>query len=135
MRTLNRHITEGQIKKARDALPKGIRALWPEPEQTARGATAAPRVEEPAPGAPLPSHKQSAAGSADAVERQPERTGAPTGPPSMAQSAPGLPSATPVDAAAATAKAAERAMSDQGGSNRAGAKMRTRRKGKLPAEP
>ena len=135
MRTLNRHITEGQIKKARDALPKGIRALWPEPEQTARSATAAPRAEVPAPGAPLPSHKQSAPGSRDAVEGQPERTGAATGTPSMAQSAPGLPSATPVGAEPATAKAAERAMSDQGGSNRAGAKMRTRRKGKLPAEP
>jgi uncharacterized protein (DUF2267 family) len=127
MRTLNRHITEGQVKKARDALPKGIRALWPEPEQTARGAMAAPRGEEPAPGAP--SQKQSAPGSRDAVERKPERTGAATGTP-MAQSAPALPSAEP-----ASAKAAERAMSDQGGSNRAGAKMRTRRKGKLPAEP
>jgi hypothetical protein len=125
MRTLNRHITEGQVKKARDALPKGIRALWPEPEQTARGAMTAPRAEEPAPGAP--SRKQSATG--DAVERQPEHTGVATGTP-MAQSAPAVPSAEP-----ATAKAAERAMSDQGGSNRAGAKMRTRRKGKLPAEP
>ncbi len=120
MRTLNRHITEGQIKKARDALPKGIRALWPEPEQTARGATAAPRAEEPAPGAPPLSQKQSAPGSREAVERRPERTGAATGTPSMAQSAPTLPSAAP-----AAAKAAERA----------GAKMRARRKGKLPAEP
>jgi uncharacterized protein (DUF2267 family) len=33
MRTLNRHITEGQIKKVRDALPKSVRALWPEPER------------------------------------------------------------------------------------------------------
>jgi uncharacterized protein (DUF2267 family) len=123
MRTLNRHITEGQIKKARDALPKGIRALWPEPQQTARGATAVPRAEEPAPG------------SRDAAERQPERTGAATGTPSMAQRAPGSPSATPVEPAPAPAKAAERAMSDQGGSTRAGAKMRARRKGKLPAEP
>jgi uncharacterized protein (DUF2267 family) len=32
MRTLNRHITEGQVKKVRDALPKGVRAMWPEPE-------------------------------------------------------------------------------------------------------
>jgi uncharacterized protein (DUF2267 family) len=123
MRTLNRHITEGQVKKARDALPKGIRALWPEPEQTARGATAAPRGEEPAPGAPPPSRKQSAPGSREAAERQPERTGTTTGTPSMAQSAPALPGATPAEPAAA--KAAERA----------GAKMRTRRKGKLPAEP
>jgi uncharacterized protein (DUF2267 family) len=129
MRTLNRHITEGQIKKARDALPKGIRALWPEPEHTARGATAAPRAEEPAPGAPLPAQKQSAPGAREAAER----TGA--GTPSMAQSRPGSPGATPADAAPAAAKAAERAVSDQGGAERAGAKMRTRRKGKLPAEP
>jgi uncharacterized protein (DUF2267 family) len=32
MRTLNRHVTEGQVKKVRDSLPKGVRALWPEPE-------------------------------------------------------------------------------------------------------
>jgi uncharacterized protein (DUF2267 family) len=32
MRTLNRHMTEGQVRKARDALPKGVRAMWPEPE-------------------------------------------------------------------------------------------------------
>jgi uncharacterized protein (DUF2267 family) len=32
MRTLNRHVTEGQIRKVRDALPKGVRALWPEPQ-------------------------------------------------------------------------------------------------------
>jgi len=57
------------------------------------------------------------------VERQPERTGAATGTPSTAQSRPALPGATPAEPAAA--KAAERA----------GAKMRTRRKGKLPAEP
>jgi uncharacterized protein (DUF2267 family) len=30
-RTLNRHVTEGQVKKVRDSLPKGVRALWPEP--------------------------------------------------------------------------------------------------------
>jgi uncharacterized protein (DUF2267 family) len=128
MRTLNRHITEGQVKKARDALPKSIRALWPEPEQTAR-ATPAPRGEEPAPGAP--SQKQPAPGSRDAVERQPERTGAAIGRPSMARSAPALPSA----AEPGPAKAAERTTGDQGGANRAGAKMRTKRKGKLPAEP
>jgi uncharacterized protein (DUF2267 family) len=55
MRTLNRHITEGQIKKARDALPKGVRALWPEPDQTVKSATAAPGAKEPVPGAPGPS--------------------------------------------------------------------------------
>jgi uncharacterized protein (DUF2267 family) len=36
MRTLNRHVTEGQVKKVRDALPKGVRALWPEPEHAAK---------------------------------------------------------------------------------------------------
>jgi uncharacterized protein (DUF2267 family) len=133
MRTLNRHITEGQIKKARDALPKGIRALWPEPEQTARGATAAPRAEEPASGAPPPSQKHPAEGSREAVERQPERTRVAASTPTTAQSRPGSPGAA--DAAPAAAKAAERAVSDQGGAERAGAKMRTRRKGKLPAEP
>jgi uncharacterized protein (DUF2267 family) len=133
MRTLNRHITEGQIKKARDALPKGIRALWPEPEQIARGATPAPPAEEPAPGAPLPSQKQSTPGSRETAERHPERAGAAAGAPSVAQSARGLPRMTPVEPAAA--KTAERATSDQGGPTRASAKMRTRRKGKLPAEP
>jgi uncharacterized protein (DUF2267 family) len=37
MRTLNRHVTEGQIKKVRDSLPKGVRALWPEPEHKEPG--------------------------------------------------------------------------------------------------
>lgn len=31
MRTLNRHVTEGQVRKVRDALPRGVRAMWPEP--------------------------------------------------------------------------------------------------------
>jgi len=114
MRTLNRHITEGQVRKARDALPKGIRALWPEPEQIAKSVTAAPRADEPAPRAPAPSQKQPAEGSRDIVERELERTGAATGAPSIAQSAPGLPpglprdSSRPVDAEPATAKAGER---------------------------
>jgi len=29
---LNRHISPGEIGKVRQALPKGIRSLWPEPE-------------------------------------------------------------------------------------------------------
>jgi uncharacterized protein (DUF2267 family) len=33
MRTLNRHVTEGQVKKVRDSLPKAVRAMWPEPDQ------------------------------------------------------------------------------------------------------
>jgi uncharacterized protein (DUF2267 family) len=32
MRTLNRHVTEGQLENVRDALPKAVRAMWPEPE-------------------------------------------------------------------------------------------------------
>jgi uncharacterized protein (DUF2267 family) len=32
MRTLNRHVTEGQVRKVRDALSKSVRAMWPEPE-------------------------------------------------------------------------------------------------------
>src|SRR5215470_6544462 len=87
MRTLNRHITEGQIKKARDALPRSIRALWPEPDQTAKGATAATRAEEPAPGPPGPSHKDPAEGSRDIVEHELERAGAATGAPPTAQRA------------------------------------------------
>jgi len=71
MRTLNRHITEGQIKKVRDALPKGIRALWPEP-----GATAAPRADEPSPGAPGPSQRDPVEGSRDTIEYELERAGA-----------------------------------------------------------
>jgi uncharacterized protein (DUF2267 family) len=33
MRTLNRHVTEGQVRKVRDALSKSVRAMWPEPER------------------------------------------------------------------------------------------------------
>jgi len=120
MRTLNRHITEGQIKKARDALPKGVRALWPEPDQAAKSETAAPHAEEP--GAPTFSQKHAAEGSGDPVERALERTGAATGTSSTAQSAPGS-----VDLA--TAKASERAMSNGRGSNRGGAKTRRKRGG------
>ncbi len=105
MRTLNRHITEGQVKKARDALPKGIRALWPEPEQTAKSETTAPRAEAPVRGAPGPSQKHPAEGSRDTVEHELERTGA------------------------------ERPMSNQGSSDRGGTKPRQRRKSKHPAEP
>jgi len=110
MRTLNRHITEGQVKKARDALPKSIRALWPEPEQTAKSATAAPPAGEPVPGAPAPSQKHPAEGARDTGERELEHTGAAIGAPSMAQRASGLPgaSSTPAGAEPATAKAGER---------------------------
>jgi uncharacterized protein (DUF2267 family) len=116
MRTLNRHITEGQVKKARDALPKGIRALWPEPEQTAKSATAAPRAGEPVPGAPAPSQKHPASqkhhaeGSPDTGQRELEHAGAAIGAPSAAHRASGLPSATstPAGAEHAAAKAGER---------------------------
>ena len=42
MRTLNRHITGGQIKKVRDALPKSVRALWPEPAHAGKDASIYP---------------------------------------------------------------------------------------------
>jgi hypothetical protein len=42
MRTLNRHITGGQIKKVRDALPKSVRALWPEPAHEGKDASIYP---------------------------------------------------------------------------------------------
>jgi uncharacterized protein (DUF2267 family) len=76
MRTLNRHITEGQVKKARDALPKSIRALWPEPEQTAPSATAALRADEPAPG---PFQRDPVEGSRATIERELERAGVSSG--------------------------------------------------------
>ena len=41
MRTLNRHITEGQVRKVREALPKGVRALWPEPGEPSPAEPAA----------------------------------------------------------------------------------------------
>ena len=72
MRTLNRHITEGQVKKARDALPRGIRALWPEPDQTARSAIA----DELARGPPGPSQRDPVEGSRDTIEHELERAGA-----------------------------------------------------------
>jgi uncharacterized protein (DUF2267 family) len=121
MRTLNRHITEGQIKKARDALPKGIRALWPEPDQAAKSETAAPRTDEPVPAAPAPSQQTPAEGSRGPAECALERTGTATGPSSIARSAPTAPdcSARPVD------KVVERTMSN--GPNRGGTKTRRQR--------
>src|SRR5262249_32751084 len=89
MRTLNRHLTEGRVRKARDALPRGIRALWPEPEPAAKGATPAPHTERPVTGTQGPSHKASAEGPRSMVEHELERTGAATGPSSIAESAPG----------------------------------------------
>src|SRR5262245_45958436 len=64
----NRDNTEGKAKKALDAQPKDIRALWPEPEQTAKSATAAPHTGEPVPAAPAPSRKPPAEGSRDTGE-------------------------------------------------------------------
>jgi uncharacterized protein (DUF2267 family) len=130
MRTLNRHLTEGQVRKARDALPKSIRALWPEPGQTAQGATAAPPAKEPMPCAPGPSQQDPAEGSRDTVEHELERTGAAIRAPSIAPSAPGLPGDTsrPLDADP-TRAVVERAMSDRAGSNRGGGKKRPRRGG------
>ncbi len=133
MRTLNRHLTEGQIKKARDALPKGVRALWPEPDQTTKSATAPPRAMEPAPSAPGPSQKaraESSRESREAGERALERAGAAPGL-SSAQTAPGLPddSSRPVDVDPATTTAVERAMGNRSAPNRAG-KPHPRRGGK-----
>jgi len=45
MRTLNRHITGGQVKKVRDALPKSVRTLWPEPERPSPAEEADRREE------------------------------------------------------------------------------------------
>src|SRR5262249_44820249 len=81
MRPINRHLTEGQVRKVRDALPKGIRALWPEP--TAKGATAPPHAEQPVPGTPGPAHKASAEGPRPMAEHALEPTGAAKGPSSI----------------------------------------------------
>jgi uncharacterized protein (DUF2267 family) len=131
MRTLNRHLTDGQIRKARDALPKGVRALWPEPEQIAKSPPTAPHAKEPMLGAPGPSQQDPAEGSRETVEHELERTGAARVASSIAQSAPGLPddSSRPVDVDPATARAVERAMSNRGGPSRGEAKTRSKRKG------
>ncbi len=126
MRTLNRHITEGQIRKVRDALPKGVRAMWPEPEHTepghtehdrgSKGAPPARSAGAQAPGGQRPSQRspqqRSAEGTQVAGGPEPERTVA-AEPSSIAQSAPGLPnnSSQPVEVDAATKAAVERAMS------------------------
>jgi uncharacterized protein (DUF2267 family) len=39
-RTLNRHVTEGQVRKVRDSLPRSVRAMWPEPEHRETGSAA-----------------------------------------------------------------------------------------------
>src|SRR5262249_34340370 len=131
MRTLNRHLTEGQVRKARDALPKGIRALWPEPEPAAKGATPAPHTERPVTGTQGPSHKASAEGPRSMVEHELERTGAATGPSSIAESAPGSGDEPkrPIHIDPATTKAPECAITSPGGSNRGGTKARRKRSG------
>jgi uncharacterized protein (DUF2267 family) len=125
MRTLNRHVTQGQVRKVRDSLPKGVRAMWPEPEhaeasraehdQAARGAAPERSAAKQAPGGRRPpqrSPRQQSAQSAHTVgKRESERT-AGAEPSSIAQSAPGLPnnSSQPVEVDADTAEAVERAM-------------------------
>jgi uncharacterized protein (DUF2267 family) len=125
MRTLNRHVTEGQVRKVRDALPRGVRAMWPEPEhkeagrtehdQAAKGAAPARSAGAQPPGGQRPSQQspqqRSAEGAQAAGGREPERTAA-AEPSSIAQSAPGLPnnSSQPVEVDAATKAAVERAM-------------------------
>ena len=132
MRTLNRHITEGQIKKARDALPKGIRALWPEPDQAVRSETAAPHAEEPAPDAPAASQKHPVEGSRGTGECELEHTGAAAGSSAIAQSAPGAPACSARPADTATAKAVERTMGNGRDSGRSGTKTRRKRGGEQP---
>jgi uncharacterized protein (DUF2267 family) len=117
MRTLNRHVTEGQVKKVRDALPKGVRAMWPEPEHAAKGAELARSGGERAAGGQRPSQQRPAQQrSAEGAEltggRERENAGAAEEPSSIAQSAPGLPndSSRPVEVDAATTAGVERAM-------------------------
>lgn len=107
MRTLNRHVTEGQVRKVRESLPKGVRAMWPEPDHTetqqaARGAAA---------GRQHPAPQRLAGGTHAAGRREPQRASA-AEPSSIAQSAPGFPndSSRPVEVDAATTAAVERAM-------------------------
>jgi uncharacterized protein (DUF2267 family) len=115
MRTLNRHVTQGQVRKVRDSLPKGVRAMWPEPEHTGTSRTEHDQAIKgaQAPGGQRPSQPQQRSGeSTQAAEgREPERTAA-AEPSSIAQSAPGLPnnSSQPVEVDAATKAAVERAM-------------------------
>lgn len=128
MRTLNRHVTEGQVRKVRDALPKGVRAMWPEPDHKGHGhgetqaelRHEAKGAEPPggqAPGRHRPSaqslaQQRSAAGAQAAGGPDSERPGAAVEPSSIAQSAPGFPndSSRPVEVDAATTAAVERAM-------------------------
>jgi uncharacterized protein (DUF2267 family) len=126
MRTLNRHITEGQIRKVRDSLPRGVRAMWPEPDhkevghaehdQATRSAAPARSAGVQAGGGQRPPQQRSpqqrsAEGARAAGGGEPERTAA-AEPSSIAQSAPGLPnnSSQPVEVDAATTAAVERAM-------------------------
>jgi uncharacterized protein (DUF2267 family) len=125
MRTLNRHVTEGQVRKVREALPKGVRAMWPEPEhaeagrtehdQATKGAARSRSARAEAPGGQRRSQQspqqRSAEGAEAAGEHAPDRT-ASAEPSSIAQSAPGLPnnSSQPVDVDSATTAAVERAM-------------------------
>ncbi len=123
MRTLNRHVTEGQVRKVRDSLPKGVRALWPEPGQTAKGEAAGPRPQEAAPGGPKRDVTEGSRGDGERALEPAEAS-------SIAQSAPGFPndSSRPVEIDAATTKAVERAMGLREGA-RGGPKTRPKRKG------
>jgi uncharacterized protein (DUF2267 family) len=127
MRTLNRHITEGQIKKVRDALPKSVRALWPEPEhpplpgEGRAGAT--PRAKEAGAAGPGPSQMDPAEGSRETIEHELERARAAIALSSMPRgvSRPLEASGRPVEVHPATGRGAER------GSNR-GTKARRKAK-------
>jgi uncharacterized protein (DUF2267 family) len=120
MRTLNRHVTGGQVRKVRDALPKGVRAMWPEPdhkepEHSEKGAETPRSGAGQAPGGQRPSsplQQRSAGGPTAAGGPDSERSGAAAEPSSIAQSAPGFPndSSRPVEVDAATTAGVERAM-------------------------
>jgi uncharacterized protein (DUF2267 family) len=126
MRTLNRHVTGGQVRKVRDALPKGVRAMWPEPDHkepeqaetraelrhAAKGAETPRSGAGQAPGGQRPSSPRPAGGAQAAGGPDSERSGAAAEPSSIAQSAPGFPndSSRPVEVDAATTAGVERAM-------------------------
>lgn len=82
MRTLNRHVTAGQIRKVRDALPKGIRALWPESGHDDDSAAGHPQQQ---PGAsdhqPATAHAAPASRTPQGGKPRPAAASSPAAPP------------------------------------------------------
>jgi uncharacterized protein (DUF2267 family) len=117
MRTLNRHITEGQVKKVRDALPRSVRALWPEPEHPPQAGggreEAAFRPKESNPWGPSPSQMDPAEGCRETIEHELERARAAIGVRTMPPGAsrPDDESGRPVEVHPAAVRAAERGSS------------------------